>query len=129
MPGWVAKGSIQHLCLPRLRPSGPRNILHSSICPNGENMTRISFSLHFLEIIPINNFLSSTAKELKDKEYYQQDLRSSSLTAVISLVFRIWAYQNQIPSNVLCLQFMKIHMRYFNEPDRCLFYDFMFMIY
>lgn len=60
------------LCLPRLRPSGPRNILHSSICPKGENITRISFSLHFLDIIPINNFLSSTAKECKDKEYYQQ---------------------------------------------------------
>lgn len=60
------------LCLPRLKPSGPRNILHSSICPKGENITRISFSLHFLDIIPINNFLSSTAKELKDKKYYQQ---------------------------------------------------------
>lgn len=60
------------LCSPRLRPSGPRNILHSSICPKGENITRISFSLHFLDIIPINNFLSSTAKESKDKEYYQQ---------------------------------------------------------
>lgn len=81
------------LCLPRLRPSGPLNILHSSICPKGENITRISFSLHFLDIIPINNFLSSTAKEPKDKEYYQLaqicDM-SSPVIAVIFLVFRIW---------------------------------------
>lgn len=47
--------------LPRLSPSGPRSIRHSSICPYGENMSRMSFSLHFLEIIPINSFLSSTA--------------------------------------------------------------------
>lgn len=46
---------------PRLSPSGPRSIRHSSICPYGENISRMSFSLHFLEIIPINSFLSSTA--------------------------------------------------------------------
>lgn len=57
---------------PRLSPSGPRNIRHSSICPNEENMTRMSFSVHFLEIIPINSFLSSTAKRVKHKrlEHY-----------------------------------------------------------
>lgn len=47
--------------LPRLSPSGPRSIRHSSICPYGENISRMSFSLHFLEIIPMNSFLSSTA--------------------------------------------------------------------
>ena len=56
-----------HVCirrvydLPRLSPSGPRSIRHSSICPYGENISRMSFSLHFLDIIPINSFLSSTA--------------------------------------------------------------------
>lgn len=82
-------------CLPRLRPSGPRNILHSSICPKGENITRISFSLHFLDIIPINNFLSSTAKKSKDNSitskyvftrYYF--VKSSPGTAVTFLLFR-----------------------------------------
>lgn len=34
---------------------------HSSIWPKGENMTRMSFSLHFLETIPMNSFRSSTA--------------------------------------------------------------------
>lgn len=55
------------LCLPRLKPSGPLSILHSSICPKDENITRMSFSLHFLDIIPIKSFLSSTAKKLKNK--------------------------------------------------------------
>lgn len=50
---------------PRLSPSGPRRIRHSSIWPNGENITRISFSLHFFETIPMNNFLSSTARRQK----------------------------------------------------------------
>lgn len=53
--------SVQVSTLPRLSPSGPLSIRHSSICPYGENISRMSFSLHFLEIIPINSFLSSTA--------------------------------------------------------------------
>lgn len=103
MPPWAQKAAPSEepwtvskaSCLPRLRPSGPRNILHSSICPKGENITRISFSLHFLDIIPINNFLSSTAKKSKDNSitskyvltrYYF--VKSSPATAVMSLLFR-----------------------------------------
>lgn len=48
---------------PRLSPSGPLKMRHSSICPKGENMTRMSFSLHFFDTMPINSFLSSTAKK------------------------------------------------------------------
>lgn len=48
---------------PRLSPSGPLRIRHSSICPKGENMTRMSFSLHFLDTMPMNSFLSSTAEQ------------------------------------------------------------------
>lgn len=64
MSGWTVP--VLRVCWavhypPRLSPSGPRSIRHSSICPYGENISRMSFSLHFLEIIPINSFLSSTA--------------------------------------------------------------------
>lgn len=48
---------------PLLSPSGPLRIRHSSICPNAENMTRMSFSLHFFDTMPMNSFLSSTAAE------------------------------------------------------------------
>lgn len=53
---------------PLLRPSGPLRIRHSSICPNAENMTRMSFSLHFFDTMPMNNFLSSTAADDKKEE-------------------------------------------------------------
>lgn len=54
---------------PRLSPSGPRRIRHSSICPYGENMSRMSFSLHFLEIMPMKSFLSSTAVQHNTTSY------------------------------------------------------------
>ena len=63
---------------PRLNPSGPLNIRHSSICPNEENMTRMSFSVHFLEIIPINSFLSSTAERVKHRKFERYYTRHSS---------------------------------------------------
>lgn len=47
---------------PRLSPSGPLKMRHSSICPKAENMTRMSFSLHFFDTMPMNSFLSSTAE-------------------------------------------------------------------
>lgn len=58
----LRKETLQRAHSPRLSPSGPRRIRHSSIWPNGENITLISFSLHFFETIPMNNFRSSTAR-------------------------------------------------------------------
>lgn len=95
-------------CLPRLSPSGPRNILHSSICPKGENITRISFSLHFFDIIPINNFLSSTAKKSKDKSItskyaptrsYFVKFSLSTVELLPPLIRGIPAAHHQIPNN------------------------------
>jgi len=98
-------------CLPRLSPSGPRNILHSSICPKGENITRISFSLHFFDIIPINNFLSSTAKKSKDKSITRQACTYWTLFCQIfsincritSPLIRAAARQSRIPNNGILL--------------------------
>lgn len=64
-------GSESERHKPLLSPSGPRRIRHSSICPNAENMTRMSFSLHFFDTMPMNNFLSSTATGFKKKKRCQ----------------------------------------------------------
>jgi hypothetical protein len=51
---------VQHnYSLPLLVPSAFRNIVNSSIVPNGENITLTSSSLAAFDIIPINSFLSS----------------------------------------------------------------------
>ncbi len=60
---WMAVVMMyMHEFSPRLSPSGPRSMRLSSIWPYGENMSLMSFSLHFFEIIPINSFLSSIAE-------------------------------------------------------------------
>ena len=63
-----ARGNLRDNALsPLLSPSGPRRIRHSSICPKAENMTRTSFSLHFFDTMPMNNFLSSTAAQSEEE--------------------------------------------------------------
>lgn len=49
--------------VPRLCPFWSRNIVQSSMEPNGANIILTSLSEHFLEIIPTNNFLSSVRKK------------------------------------------------------------------
>lgn len=53
---------------PRLVPSGPRKIRHSSICPKGENIIRTSFSPYFLDTMPIKSLRSSTAAEKTEND-------------------------------------------------------------
>lgn len=43
---------------PLLCPVASRRTVHSSMLPNEENMRRTSFSVHFLESIPMKSFLS-----------------------------------------------------------------------
>ncbi len=50
---------------PRLSPSGPLKMRHSSICPKAENMTRMSFSLHFFDTMPMNSFRLPPLREKK----------------------------------------------------------------
>ena len=58
-------------CLPLLWPFCSRRTVHSSICPKGANIIRTSFSLHFLDSIPINSFLSSTTGTQKQPFWYR----------------------------------------------------------
>jgi hypothetical protein len=51
---------------PLLCPFWSRNIVQSSMEPNGANIILTSLSEHFLEIIPTNNFLSSEKKKLTE---------------------------------------------------------------
>lgn len=68
--GNIVSISVHVRVSPRLSPSGPLRIRHSSICPKAENMTRMSFSLHFLDTMPMNSFLSSTAE--RDEAWRKQ---------------------------------------------------------
>ena len=52
--------------VPRLCPFWSRNIVQSSMEPNGANIILTSLSEHFLEIIPTNNFLSSVRKKREE---------------------------------------------------------------
>ena len=58
--------TVCSLFIPRLCPFWSRNIVQSSMEPNGANIILTSLSEHFLEIIPTNNFLSSVRKKKRD---------------------------------------------------------------
>lgn len=63
-------GTMLRADLPLLWPSGPRRILHSSICPKDENIILTSFSPYFFETIPMKSFRSSAAAKGEWKHGY-----------------------------------------------------------
>lgn len=81
---------------PLLSPSGPRRIRHSSIWPNAENMTRMSFSLHFFDTMPMNSFLSSTAAEKKKKKKRLSEGRGRPFISYSTTLYRASLFHRDV---------------------------------
>ncbi len=104
--GWRSDGVHALEFSPRLSPSGPLSMRLSSIWPYGENMSLMSFSLHFFEIIPINSFLSSIAEIQEKCVMGAQPLRGHCLFKGLGSIRFCNVFENMF--NKGCIYLIKI---------------------